>query len=188
MNSHERYTPGPASGAHVEKDGEKWTLVVVRDLRHPPALVWEALTDPAQLAEWAPFDPDRNLASVGPAKFTLAKTPKPTFFESSVKRAEPPHLLEYSWGGSDLRWRLEPLGTGTRLTLWHNIDHRFIHWGAAGWHICFDVLDRLLSGNPIGRIVGSDAVKFEWQRLNMEYASQFGLETPNSPSPSAQKS
>jgi hypothetical protein len=36
--------------------------------------------------------------------------------------------------------------------LWHNIDRRFISWGAAGWHICFDVLDRLLSGTPIGRI------------------------------------
>jgi len=30
---------------------------------------------------------------------------------------------------------------GTRLTLWHNIDRRFIAMGAAGWHICVDVLD-----------------------------------------------
>jgi hypothetical protein len=39
---------------------------------------------------------------------------------------------------------------GTRLTLWHNIDRRFISWGTAGWHICFDVLERLLAGKPIG--------------------------------------
>jgi hypothetical protein len=38
--------------------------------------------------------------------------------------------------------------------------------GAAGWHICFDVLDHALSGTPIGRIVGPEAMKFGgWQRL-----------------------
>ena len=57
--------PGPAAGAEVQKDGEKWTLVLVRDLRHPPAKVWQALTDPEHLREWAPFDADRNLGAVG---------------------------------------------------------------------------------------------------------------------------
>jgi hypothetical protein len=48
--------------------------------------------------------------------------------------------------------------------------------GAAGWHICFDVLDHLLSGTPIGRIVAGEALKFAgWQRLNAEYAKQFGV-------------
>ena len=62
-------------------------------------------------------------------------------------------------------------GGGTRLTLWPNIDRRFISMGAAGWHICFDVLDHLLGGTPIGRIVGPEAMKFGgWQRLNAEYA------------------
>jgi hypothetical protein len=85
-------------------------------------------------------------------------------------------VLEFSWGGQDIRWELEPLGgSGTRLKLWHGIDRRFISMGAAGWHICLDVLDRLLAGRPIGRIVGPDAMKFQgWQRLNAEYARQFG--------------
>jgi hypothetical protein len=96
-----------------------------------------------------------------------------------VKRAEAPRLLEYTWGDNDLRWELEPLGDGTRLTLWHNIDRHFIAWGAAGWHVCFDVLDRFLAGQPIGRIVGADAMKFDgWQRLTAEYAAQLGVETP----------
>jgi len=100
----------------------------------------------------------------------------PTPFETTVTRADAPKLLEYS----DIRWELEALGGGTRLTLWHNIDRRFISWGAAGWHICFDVLDRLLSGTPIGSVVGVDAMKFEgWQRLRAEYAKQFGVESPN---------
>src|SRR5262245_27772725 len=59
-----QYTPGPATGADVLKDGDKWTLVLVRELRHSPEKVWQALTDPAQLREWAPFDADRSLGTV----------------------------------------------------------------------------------------------------------------------------
>jgi uncharacterized protein YndB with AHSA1/START domain len=150
-------------------------------LRHPPTKVWQALTDPAQLREWAPFDTDRNLATTGPVKLSTVGAPAPLISESSVTRAEAPRLLEYGWGGNDIRWELEPLAGGTRLTLWHNIGRKFVAMGAAGWHICFDVLDRLLAGHPIGRIVGGDAMNFEWQRLNAEYSKQFGIEAINPP-------
>jgi hypothetical protein len=47
--------------------------------------------------------------------------------------------------------------------------------GAAGWHICFDVLEHLL-----GRLVGPDAIKFgRWQQLYAEYAKQFGIPMSN---------
>lgn len=179
MKSREKYEPGPAAGAAVRKEGEEWTLVLVRDLRHPPAMVWEALTDPAQLSEWAPFDADRNLAAPGKVLLSTAGTPAPQVSETTVRRAEPPRLLEFSWGGGNLRWELEPLGSGTRLTLWHNIDRRFIAWGAAGWHVCLDVLEKLLEGHPMGRLVGGDAMQSSgWQRLTVEYARQFGLTAP----------
>src|SRR5712691_9300937 len=58
VTGREQYAPGPASGAQVRKDGEKWTLILVRELRHSPEKVWQALTDPAHLREWAPFDAD----------------------------------------------------------------------------------------------------------------------------------
>src|SRR6266536_2056008 len=179
MIDRQQYTPGPARVAQVRKDGEKWTLILVRDLRHPPAKVWQALTDPAQLREWAPFDADRNLGTTGPVTLSTVGAPAPHVSETSVKRAEAPRLLEYSWGGNDIRWELEPLANGTRLTLWHNIDRRYVSMGAAGWHICFDVLDRFLGGHPIGRIVAGEAMKFGWQRLNAEYAKQFGIEETN---------
>ena len=101
-----------------------------------------------------------------------------------MTRADAPKVLEYN----DTRWELEAFAGGTRLTLWHNIDRRFIAWGAAGWHISFDVLERLLAGDPIRRMVGAEAMKFSgWQRLNAEYAKQFGIETPNKPPRAAQK-
>jgi len=180
MTSRENYAPGAASGARVEKDGEKWTLVLVRELAHPPAKVWTALTDPEQLREWAPFDANRNLGSTGPVQLSTVGVPEQQRSETQVKRADAPRLLEYSWGDQDIRWELEPFGSsGTRLTLWHNINRRFIAMGAAGWHICIDVLDRLVAGEPIGRIVGPSAMQFEgWQRLHVEYANQFGVELP----------
>ncbi len=171
MTERDQYTPGPASGAEVRNDGEKWTLILVRELRHSPEKVWQALTDPAHLREWAPFETDGSLGTVGSAvKLTWAGTSQVT--ETTVTRADAPKVLEYN----NMRWELEVFGGGTRLRLWHNIDRRFISWGAAGWHICFDVLDRLLSGTPIGRIAGGEAMKFGgWQRLNAEYAKQFGM-------------
>ncbi len=177
------YTPGAAGGAHIEKDGERWDLVVVRELRHSPEKVWAALTEPGQLREWAPFDADGNLGTAGTAvKLTTVGAPRLVVSETRVTRAEAPRLLEYNWGGFELRWELEAIGGGTRLTLWHNIDRRFIAMGAAGWHICFDVLDRWLGGDPIGRTVGPDAIKFGgFARLHAEYAREFGVEMPAGP-------
>jgi uncharacterized protein YndB with AHSA1/START domain len=182
MTDREQYTPGPASGAQVQKEGEKWTLILVRELRHSPEKVWQALTDPSHLREWAPFEVDANLGKVGTVNLHWVGAPAP--LETRVTRADALKVLEYG----DARWELEASGGGTRLRLWHKIDRRFISMGAAGWHICFDVMDRFLSGTPIGRIVGGEAMKFGgWQRLNAEYAKQFGVEAPSWP-PNAPKS
>ena len=183
MLNSEHYDPGPAAGAQVEKSGDKWTLILVRELRHPPEKVWKALTDPAHLREWAPFVVDANLGTAG--RVTLTWVGNPTPQETTVARADAPEVLEFG----DIRWELEPLGSGTRLTLWHSIDRRFIAWGAAGWHISFDVLDRFLAGAPMGRIAGAEAMKFAgWQRLVKEYAKQFGVEPPNTSPKVPQKS
>src|SRR5262249_22818106 len=165
MPGRSQYTPGPASGAQIRKDRgqngeENWTLILVRELRHSPEKVWQAITDPAHLREWAPFDADRSLGAAGTmVKLTTVGAPTPRVTETRVTRADAPKMLEYKWGGFDMRWELEAFGGGTRLTLWTNIDRRFISMGAAGWHICFDVLDLLLSGTPIGRIAGPEAMK-----------------------------
>ena len=110
------YTPGPASGAQIRKDRaqngqEKWTLILVRELRHSPEKVWEALTDPAHLREWAPFDADGNMGTAGAeVKLTTVGAPVPRVTETKVTRAEAPEVLEYNWGDFDMRWELEASG------------------------------------------------------------------------------
>ncbi len=169
MGGLDQYTPGPASQAQVRKQGDKWTLILVRDLRHRPEVVWAALTDGEQVREWAPFDVTGDLESEG-STVSLTWTGTGNTSIVRVTHVEAPRTLEFG----DIRWELEGLGNGTRLTLWHKIDPRFISWGAAGWHICFDVLERMLSGNPLRRIAGGDAMKLEgWKRLTAEYAKQF---------------
>ena len=120
MADREQYTPGPAGGARIERNGENWTLVLVRELRHPPEKVWQALTDPAHLREWAPFDADKSLGTAGTTvKLTTVGAPSPQVSETTVIRADAPKVLEYNGGatksdGSSKRWmaaRASPCGT-----------------------------------------------------------------------------
>ena len=64
MTDLEQYEPGPASGAQVRKDrgpnGEdKWTLILVRELRHPPEKVWQRLPTRRICASGHPSTPIR---------------------------------------------------------------------------------------------------------------------------------
>jgi uncharacterized protein YndB with AHSA1/START domain len=95
MTDLQQYAPGPAFGAQIRKDGEeKWTLILVRQLRHSPEKVWQALTDPAQLREWAPFDADGSLGAVGnKVKLTTVGAPALHVTETKVKRATLPRCL-----------------------------------------------------------------------------------------------
>ena len=99
-----------------------------------------------------------------------------------MTRPDAPKLFEYN----DIRWELEAFGGGAHLMLGHNSDRHFISWGAAGWHISFDALEQFLAGEPNGRIIGADTIKFGWQRLTAECAKQFDIETPNCSSQTAQ--
>jgi len=81
--------------------------------------------------------------------------------EAKVTQAYAPNALELG----DMRWELEPFGGGTRLTLWHTIDRRFISWGGRGLAHQFRRARSPSRWCPIGRIIGDDAMKFDWQRL-----------------------
>jgi uncharacterized protein YndB with AHSA1/START domain len=175
------YQPGAADQAAAHAAGERWTLIMVRELRHPPARVWGALTEPAQLRAWSPFDADRDLGAPGDARLIMAGEADPQPMPSTVRHAERPTLLEYTWGDDVLRWELEATASGTRLTLRHTTNREWLAKVAAGWHICLDVAERALDGAPVGRIVAEEAKQHGWERLEREYAVRLGVPSTGYP-------
>ncbi len=168
---------GALADVDCRADGDRWTLVFVRRLRHPPETVWAALTDPSRLAQWAPFVAERNLGILGDTTLTMVDGDTSEDVPGTVTRAEPPRLLEYTWGTDRLRWELDPTGgPGTTLTLRHTIDDRT--WApkvAAGWHLCLVVAEHLLDGDPVGPVVGDEAKAFGWTELRDGYAAQLAI-------------
>jgi uncharacterized protein YndB with AHSA1/START domain len=171
------FDPSPLAQVECQAaDGDRWTLVFVRELHYPPELVWAALTEPAQLAAWAPFLADRDLGTAGDATLTMVDGDTRQQMAASVLRAEPPARLDYTWGPDLLQWDLAVTGTGTRLTLRHTIADRDVApVMAAGWHLCLDVAEHLLEGAPIGPIRGADALNFGWSDLRSAYARKLDI-------------
>ncbi len=167
---------GPLLDASCTEDERRWTLVLVRDLSHSPGRVWDVLTDPQHLNQWAPFAPDRNLGRVGDLVVRMIDGDKVDEFPSRVTVAQAPEVLEYTWGEDVLRFGLEATASGTRLVLRHTMkDRNFISGVSAGWHMCLAVADRLLQGRPFGPVVGRMARAHGWDELNLGYAEALGV-------------
>jgi uncharacterized protein YndB with AHSA1/START domain len=167
---------GTAGGASLVGSGEPWTLVFVRELRQSPQVVWEALTEPAQLDQWAPFSAASDLDQPGATTLTMVDGDNRVDLPAEVRVVEPPEVLEYSWGADLLRWELEPSGEGTRLTLRHTlVEPTDAASVATGWHICVAVLQRLLDGEPHGVIRGQEAMEYGFDALREEYVKVLGL-------------
>ncbi|MGW0229856.1 SRPBCC family protein [Actinopolymorpha singaporensis] len=164
------FRPSPPAPAEVVPDDDRWMLVLVRELRHSPERVWAALTEADQVREWAPFVPDRDLGRTGSATLTMVDGSTSDDLPSTVRRAEPPRLLEYTWGSDLLRWELDAQGAGTLLTLRHSVgDREMVAKVAAGWHLCLDVAEHLLDGEPVGPIRGMEAMDFGWSDVHDAY-------------------
>jgi uncharacterized protein YndB with AHSA1/START domain len=160
--------------AHAESTPDGWVLVLVRQLRHPPAKVWAALTDPTQLAAWAPFTAEHSLAEPGDLTLTMIDGDDRVDLPATVTKADAPALLEYRWGSDLLRWELTAADGGTRLTLRHQVgDRDDLARSAAGWHLCLDVAEHLLDGEPVPPVRGQEAMRHGWQDLHDRYAAQL---------------
>jgi uncharacterized protein YndB with AHSA1/START domain len=166
-------TTEPGTLAEVRREGDR-TLVFVRELRHAPGRVWAALTDPGRLAEWAPYTADRDLGRVGPATLTMLDDDTTGPLDGAVAVADAPRVLEHAWGPDRLRWELEPVAGGTRLTLRHTTqDPAALSKLAAGWHLCLDVARRRLAGEPAPPIRGAAAMEHGWAELDAAYEREL---------------
>lgn len=134
------------------------TILIERDLPHPPAKVWRALTEGALLADWLMANDFR--AEVG-HRFTFRTQPIAQWngvTACEVTEVTPITRLAYRWnstGDEDATgvrttviWTLEPTATGTRLTLrqagFRPDQLRAVGGASAGWRQFLARLDTLL--------------------------------------------
>jgi uncharacterized protein YndB with AHSA1/START domain len=152
----------------LDTTGARPVLRFERHLDHPVQRVWRAITDPEELRDWFPGVPRFPLEAG--AEFVVEGEPGG---RGRLLAIEPPHLLDFEWGGEHLRFELAPDGDGCLLTFTQELGDRGLGaQTAAGWELCFDRLAGLLAGTPI-----SDGESLErWPELHERYAEAFGLD------------
>lgn len=111
-------------------------IIVRRDFRHPPALVWRALTEPALIRQWMAVTGypmtrcEITPHAGGSFHFEWAGADGNSFFFSGpIMVAEPPHHMVHAelFNGdpgmrSEIITDLAPHGTGTRMTMRMHYD------------------------------------------------------------------
>jgi uncharacterized protein YndB with AHSA1/START domain len=128
---------------------ETLSVVVERDIAHPPEKIWRALTQPHLIEAWlmkSDFAPDEG------RRFQL--TADWGAVDGQVRIVEPNRILSYSWDTKDLRslvtWTLTPTHAGTRLRMEQSgfrADQQPYYRGAtAGWPRFLAALEQVLAG------------------------------------------
>jgi uncharacterized protein YndB with AHSA1/START domain len=100
------------------------TVVVEREVPHPPEKVWRALTQGPLIEEWMMKN---DFQPVVGHRFSFRATPVPNWngvIDCEVLVVEPNSRLSYSWGTLGLKsvvaWTLTPTKDGTHLRMEHS--------------------------------------------------------------------
>ena len=108
---------------------ETRSIVVERQMAHPPEKIWRALTTSHLIAEWLMKN---DFAPVEGHRFTFRATPLPGWSGVTncvVLKMDPPRVLSYSWGDgteSDsglktiVTWTLTANAQGTLVRMEHS--------------------------------------------------------------------
>jgi uncharacterized protein YndB with AHSA1/START domain len=139
----------------IERTPDGGAIRFRRVLPYAVGDVWEAITEPAQLAQWwLPFDADVTveLREGGELRFAGRGEDAPTM-TFTILRVEPPTLLEHTHvdEGSYLRWELASVDGGCELLLSHFVndaDQAIDKCYVVGLHASLARLEPLLAGEP----------------------------------------
>jgi uncharacterized protein YndB with AHSA1/START domain len=135
-----------------EAPTETRSVVVERELPHPPERIWRALTQPHLIEEWLMKNDFQPLVG---HHFNLRRTPKPDLnivVDCEVLVVEPNRTLSYTWAAFDLvgvvTWTLTPTRTGTHLRMEQSgfrPDQKRAYGGAkGGWRQIVARLEQVL--------------------------------------------
>jgi uncharacterized protein YndB with AHSA1/START domain len=132
---------------------ELLSVVVERELPHPPEKIWRALTQPHLIAEWLM---QNDFAPVVGHQFSLRMDPQPNWngvIDCRVLVVEPDKTLSYAWGALGLEtvvtFTLTPTPAGTHLRMEQTgfrPDQPQNYQGAKyGWQQFFAKLEQVLA-------------------------------------------
>ncbi len=127
---------------------ETLSVVVEREIAHPPQKIWRALTQPHLIAEWLMKNDFKPAVD---HRFSLSADWGAVACQ--VLEVEPHRTLSYTWAGHGLEsvvtWTLTPTGTGTHLRMEQTgfqPDQKQAYFGArAGWPRFFANLEQVLA-------------------------------------------
>jgi uncharacterized protein YndB with AHSA1/START domain len=124
------------------------SVIVEREIAHPPEKIWRALTRPHLIAEWLMKN---DFKPVVGHRFDLRADWGSVACQ--VLEVEPNTMLSYTWGDDVLKtvvtWTLTPAGTGTRLRMeqtgFRPDQPRYFHGARSGWPRFIEALEQVLS-------------------------------------------
>jgi uncharacterized protein YndB with AHSA1/START domain len=130
------------------------TLLIEREMPHPPEKIWRALTEGPLIEEWLMSN---DFKPVVGHRFTFRATPVPNWngiIECEVLVVEPNKRLAYSWGalgiGTAVTFLLTPTEGGTLLRMEQsgfgpNQDANY-KGATYGWRNFLNNLERVVGG------------------------------------------
>jgi uncharacterized protein YndB with AHSA1/START domain len=138
---------GPTSAPTV-------SLVIERQMPHPPEKIWRALTETSLIQEWLMAN---DFEPVVGHRFQFRSTPVPGWngiIDAQVLVLEPHARLSYSWGAMGMEtavtWTLTPAEGGTHLRMeqtgFRSEDSREYKGATYGWRNFLANLDRVAGG------------------------------------------
>ena len=130
------------------------SLVIEKELPHPPEKVWRALTQGPLIKEWLM---ENDFQPVVGHRFNFRSTPMPQWdgiIDSEVLVVEPNKTLSYSWNSlglvSVIVWTLLATSGGTLVRMEHSgfrPDQQQAYQGANyGWRKFIGGLERVVAG------------------------------------------
>lgn len=130
------------------------TLVIEKEMFHPPQKIWRALTQGALIKEWLM---DNDFQPVVGHKFNFRSTPNPHWdgiIQSEVLVVEPNQKLSYTWSSLGLVtvvvWTLTATAGGTLVRMEQSgfrADQDQAYQGANyGWRKFVSLLDKVVNG------------------------------------------
>ena len=127
---------------------ETLSVVVEREMPHPPEKIWRALTQPHLIEEWLMKNDFKPV--VGHRFDLLADWGS---VDCQVLAVEPHKTLSYTWGAYDLEsvvtWTLTPTSTGTHLRMeqsgFRPDQPQYCQGAKGGWQQFFAKLEQVLA-------------------------------------------